>query len=159
PQVATGGISQLGPNFATLTGLINPEGETTAYFFQYGPTTFYGYQTFPAAVSRGHTGIAVAQTLTGLSQFTTFHYRLVALHGSVVSYGADQAFVTFASPRFGVRVGAGTRPRHDHFAPYVFTTTGRVHLPPSVAPSLGCAGNATVRFFLGRRDIAFSLVP
>jgi hypothetical protein len=41
----------------------------------------------------------------------------------------------------------------------VFTTTGRVHLPSAVPPSLGCTGDVTIGFFLGRRNVSFSIVP
>jgi hypothetical protein len=159
PDVATAGVAQLSANAATLTGVVNPRGEATTYFFQYGTTTGYGAQTAPLSVPAGGAAVSVAQTITGLAQYTTFHYRLVAQHGTVRSYGLDQSFVTFASPKIGVGVGAGTRPRHDHVAPYPFTTTGRVHLPSNVPASLGCAGSATVEFFLGRRSVSFSIVP
>jgi hypothetical protein len=159
PQVATGGVSQLGPNTATVTGVINPQGAATTYFFQFGLTVNYGSQTFGAVVAAGAAPVPVATTLTGLAQFTTFHYRLVAQHGSITSYGADQSFVTFASPRFGVRVPAHTSPRRDRFAPYVFTTSGSIRLPRSVPPALGCSGQVTVRYFFRGRNIAFALVP
>jgi hypothetical protein len=159
PQVATGGVSQLGPNTATVTGVVNPQGEATTYFFQFGLTVNYGSQTFAAVVPAGAAPVPVQQTLTGLASFTTFHYRLVAQHGSVTSYGADQSFVTFASPRFGVSVPARTSPHRDRFAPYVFTTSGSIRLPRAVPPSLGCSGQVTVRYFFRGRNIAFALVP
>jgi hypothetical protein len=160
PQVATGGASQLGTNSATVTGVVNPQGANTTYYFQYGPTTAYGAQTFAAVAPAGGAAIPVSQTLTGLAQFTTFHYRLVAQHGvGVPSFGADQSFVTFASPRFVPRMSARTKPGHARFNPYVFTTSGAVRLPSSVPPSLGCAGNVAIRIYFRGRDISFGLVP
>jgi hypothetical protein len=159
PAVATGGVSQLTPNSATLNGVVNPQGATTTYFFQYGTTINYGFQTFPMLVAATTAAVPVSQTLTGLSQFTTFHYRLVAEHGAIRTYGLDQSFVTFASPRFVSRLSARTSPRHDRFSPYIFNTTGTVRVPSRVPPSLGCAGNVTVRYFLRGRNIAFGLVP
>ncbi len=158
-QVFTGGVSQLGPNTATLTGVINPEGENTIYYFQYGLTTAYGSQTFAQLLPAGSVPLPVSYTLTGLAQFTTFHYRLVAQHGALASFGGDQSFVTFASPRFAPRISARTRPRHDRFKPYVFTTTGAIRPPASVPPSLGCGGSVTVRYFFRGRTISFALVP
>jgi hypothetical protein len=159
PAVATGGVSQLTPNSATLNGVVNPQGANTTYFFQYGTTINYGLQTFPQLVAATIAAVPVSQTLTGLSPFTTFHYRLVAEHGSVRTYGLDQSFVTFASPRFVPRLSAQTSPRRDRFSPYIFNTHGSVRVPSSVPPSLGCAGNVTVRYFLRGRNIAFGLVP
>jgi hypothetical protein len=159
PAVATGGVSQLTPNSAALNGVVNPQGASTTYFFQYGTTINYGFQTFPGVVAATTAAVPVTQTLTGLSQFTTFHYRLVAEHGSITTYGLDQFFVTFASPRFVPRLSARTSPRHDRFSPYIFNTTGTLRVPSSVPPSLGCAGNVTVRYFFRGRNIAFGLVP
>jgi hypothetical protein len=159
PAVATGGVSQLTPNSATLNGVVNPQGANTTYFFQYGTTINYGFQTFPQLVAATVAAVPVSQTLTGLSQFTTFHYRLVAEHGSIRTYGPDQSFVTFASPRFVPRMSARTSPRRDRFSPYIFNTTGTVRVPSSVPPTLGCAGDVTVRYFFRRRNIAFGLVP
>jgi len=160
PQPTTGGVSRLGPNTATLTGAVNPQGETTTYYFQYGPTTAYGSQTFSQLVPAGAAPVPVSFTLVGLQQFATFHYRLVAQHGSHPPVpGADASFATFASPRFVPRISARTNPRHDRFSPYVFTTTGSVRPPSRVPPSLGCAGNVTVRYFFRRRNISFDLVP
>ena len=78
PQVATGGGLAARGESATLTGVINPQGANTTYFFQYGTTTAYGSQTFAAVASAGTATVPVAQAVTGLAQFTTFHYRLVA---------------------------------------------------------------------------------
>jgi hypothetical protein len=159
PAVATGGVSQLTPNSATLNGVVNPQNANTTYFFQYGTTINYGFQTFPNLVAATTATVPVSQTLTGLSQFTTFHYRLVAEHGSIRTYGLDQFFVTFASPRFVPRLSARTSPRRDRFSPYIFNATGTVRVPSSVPPSLGCAGNVTIRYFFRGRNIAFGLVP
>jgi len=160
PQPTTGGVTQLGPNTATLTGAVNPQGQTTTYYFQYGPTTAYGSQTFAQLVPAGTALVPVSFTLFGLQQFATFHYRLVAQHASHPPVpGADASFVTLASPRFVPRISARTNPRHDRFRPYVFTTTGSVRPPSRVPPSLGCTGNVTVRYFFRGRNIAFDLVP
>jgi hypothetical protein len=160
PQPATGGVTGLGPNTATLTGAVNPQGETTTYYFQYGPTTAYGAQTFAQIAAAGSAPVPVTYTLTGLSSFTTFHYRLVAQHGAHPPVpGADLTFTTFASPRFVPRISARTSPRHDRFSPYVFTTTGAIRLPSRVPASLGCSGQVTVRYFFRGRNISFDLVP
>ena len=37
PDVATGGADILSDNAATVTAIINPHGQATRYYFQYGP--------------------------------------------------------------------------------------------------------------------------
>jgi hypothetical protein len=90
PAVVTGGASQVHPTSAVLNGTINPEGEATTYYFQYGSSTAYGLQTSPADAGSASGNVAVHSTITGLSTGTTYHYRLVAQNASGTSDGADQ---------------------------------------------------------------------
>ena len=160
PDAATGGPSQLGSHSATLTAVINPHGENTTWYFQYGLTPFYGSSTFGGVVPAGIVPVVVAQQIQGIESGTFFHYRIVAVHGSsTVTYGADATFLTFPSPRPVPRLRARTTPRRDRKASFVFTTSGTVSGPKFIPPALACSQNATVRFYLGKRQVAFSLVP
>jgi hypothetical protein len=160
PDVATGPVSALGSTFAKLTGIVNPQGETTIYAFQYGLTSAYGVQTFAGSVPAGHAPVAIAQDLLGLAPGTAFHFRIIALHnGSIVEFGSDQTFFTFPSPKPVPHVSAKTSPGRARSAPYVFSTSGRVRGPSSIPASLGCAANAVVRFFLGKHEITGTLMP
>ena len=47
-----------------------------------------------------------------------------------------------------------TRPRRDTRAPYTFTTSGKLALPPTVTPVLGCAGVVTVQIQAGRKTVS-----
>ncbi len=88
-----GGVSQAG---ATLNGRVNPETESTAYYFQYGPATTYGSRV-PAAgavVGSDATVHSVAQSLAGLAPNRTYHYRVVATNATGTSVGADRTFTT-----------------------------------------------------------------
>ena len=94
PAVTTSeatGVSQSG---ATLSGTVNPDGQATSYYFQYGPTTSYGTQTGPANVGSGTTPVAVHQAIYGLAPNTTYHYQLVAKSSAGTSYGSDQTITT-----------------------------------------------------------------
>ncbi len=159
PAAATGPVSLIGTSFADVTAAINPNGEATTWAFQYGLTPSYGVQTFGGVVPAGSSPVVVAQQLVGLAPGTTFHYRIVAVHGSVVQYGNDATFLTLPSPRPVPRVQASTTPHRDRKAPYVFTTAGVVIGPASIPQSISCWQNATIRFLLGKRQVAFSLVP
>jgi hypothetical protein len=160
PDAATGPSSQIGATFATVSAVINPHGENTTWAFQYGLSPSYTLQTFGGVVPAGSLPVAVVQQLQGLAPGTVFHYRIVALHGSsVVQYGADATFMTFPSPRPVPRVRASTDPRRDRSAPYLFTTSGTVSGPTWIPRYLSCFQNATVRFFLGNRQVGFNLAP
>lgn len=160
PGVLTGPATSLGSSTATLTGAVNPNGEATLYLFQYGLSSSYGQQTAPQAVPAG-VPTTVSSWLDGLASGTTFHYRLVGLHGTAVfSYGSDQTFVSYPSPRPVPRVLASTKPRRVRHRPYVFTTYATIVVPRSLPPAVACAqGDVVIRYFFGRREVGFSLTP
>jgi phosphodiesterase/alkaline phosphatase D-like protein len=109
--VATGSASGVGAGSATVAGTVNPNGEATTYYFDYGTSTNYGSQA-PASpdpsAGSGTTAQTESTTLTGLSPNTLYHYQIVATNASGTSDGTDQTFTT---------TGAGTPP----FQPVVAT--------------------------------------
>ena len=88
-----------------------------------------------------------------------FHYRLVAAHSnSPTSYGADEMFMTYPSPRPEPRVRGRTTPRRSRQRPYVLTTTGRVRGPSRIPATYARSGNVESKFFAGRRRVASTFV-
>jgi hypothetical protein len=160
PDAATGGTFQLGTNFATVSGVINPHGEATGWAFQFGLTPSLGYQTLGGVVPAGNAPVTVAQQLVGLQAGGLFYYRIVAYHGTTVTqYGNELTFLTYPSPHPHPRVPARTTPHHARTAPFVFTTSGRVIGPSFIPQALACFPNVTVRFFFGTREVASGLFP
>ena len=152
PGVSTGAATDVGPFSAALTGIVNPNGEATTWLFQYGLTTAYGSQTFAQTLSASSPPTTVSQPLFGIQPGSTFHFRLVALHGNtVVSYGNDATFMTEPYPRPYPHVGAVTTPRRVRHRPFVFTTFGTVTGP--YPASLQCNGTVTIRYLLGGRQV------
>lgn len=94
PAVTTSSPSDVGQTSATLSGTVNPSGQSTTYFFQYGTTTAYTTQTNATGVGSGTTPVGVHQAIFGLSPNTTYHYRLVATSSAGTTNGADQTFTT-----------------------------------------------------------------
>lgn len=159
PGVETGPATSLSANGATLTGAIDPAGQTTTYFFQWGTSPAYGQQTAPQSLPPGSAVQSVAASLQGLlAAGRIYHFRLVASHGAAAtSYGADSSFMTYPSPRPVPRVSARTRPHHARRRPFVLTTTGVLHKPAFEPDQYVCHGNVTIRFFRGRRQVRFTL--
>jgi hypothetical protein len=95
PSVITGSATTLTTNSATLNGLVMPEGDTLAAFFEYGLSTSYGstVSAQPGTVS-GNNLISVSVALTSLIPNTVYHYRCFATHGSHSYYGNDSEFIT-----------------------------------------------------------------
>jgi hypothetical protein len=98
PSAITGPVTTVGPTSATAGGTVNPGGQTTSWYFEYGTTTGYGSKTSTQSAGSGTGNVAVSATMSSLNQGTTYHYRLVATNGSGTSRGADGIFTTFGQP-------------------------------------------------------------
>jgi hypothetical protein len=98
PAVSTGGISSLGFSSVVLLGHVNPRGQATNYFFQYGRTRKYGSQSPLAPVGGGKTSVGVSQSVSGLQPVTVYHYRILAVSAGGASVGADRSFTTAKIP-------------------------------------------------------------
>jgi hypothetical protein len=109
PSVKTGNVSSIGQNSAVLRGDVNPNGASTTYYFQYGLTTSYGYNSGPRSAGHGVRTVAAARTVTKLASGTVYHYRIVATNEFGTSYGAGRAFKTAGHPPPGVITGAAGR--------------------------------------------------
>ncbi len=161
PLVSTGPATQISKNGATLTAVVSPNEQTTTYYFQYGTSTTYGSQTIAATTApAGATPVTVSASVQGLEAQTIFHYRIVALHANTSPQpGADGTFMTLPVHRPVPHIGARTSPRHAPHKPFVLTTIGSVHGPPWIPAVYDCRGNVSIRFLLGSRRIASTLVP
>ncbi len=98
PTAITGPVSEVRSTSATATGTVNPNGLTTSWYFEYGPTTAYGRRTATLSAGTGTENVPVSAALTGLTQGTTYHYRIVATNADGTSRGADGVFTTLSNP-------------------------------------------------------------
>jgi hypothetical protein len=106
PTVTTGAAAAITQSTATLTGTVTPNGAPVTYFFQFGPTTLYGFSTAATTATKKTT---VAVPIAGLAPFTTYHYKLVAQRGTAVYKGKDRTFKTKRQP-LGVSLVATPNP-------------------------------------------------
>jgi hypothetical protein len=81
---------------ATLNGSVNPNGHSTNVYFEYGPTTAYGFTT-PVHTQNGNISTSVSADISGLSASTTYHFRIVAVNGAGTHYGVDRTFTTLSA--------------------------------------------------------------
>jgi phosphodiesterase/alkaline phosphatase D-like protein len=95
PIATTGAATSVGPATATLNGTINAQNDSTKVTFEYGTTTSYGttVAAAPGTVT-GNIDTAVSNSLTGLTQGVTYHYRVVGQNAFGTTNGADMTFTT-----------------------------------------------------------------
>jgi hypothetical protein len=98
PVASTGNATAITPTSATLNGTVNPEGQATTYYFEYGTTTAYGSQTAMTSAGAGTSAVDVSATLASLAPNTPYHYRVVATNASGTALGSDVSFKTPKPP-------------------------------------------------------------
>jgi Ca2+-binding RTX toxin-like protein len=92
PAVTTGGATSVLPGTATLSGVVNPQGSSTDYHFEYGTSAAYGSSTPSVNAGAGTADVAVSAPLSGLASSTVYHYRLVATSPAGTTLGVDREF-------------------------------------------------------------------
>jgi sugar lactone lactonase YvrE len=102
PTVTTEGASGLGRCTATLEATVNPNGQDTHYYFEYGTTSTL-YDKFAPALPGNDAGLGtvpvhVSVVPTELMPSTTYYYRVVAGNSTGTSYGTEREFTTLFSP-------------------------------------------------------------
>lgn len=142
PSAVTGSASALGETEATLNGTVNPNGEATGFFFEWGTSGAYGHSTEELPAGEDHTGHAEAATLTGLAAGTVYHFRVVAKNASGTIPGADQTFATTSPPVPETTTTTTSAPPPVTSGPTVTTSTTPVVTP---APSPPIVGSPSLR--------------
>lgn len=80
---------------ATLRANIDPAGLATSYFFEYGAGAGeYSQSTPTKELPQGAEPEDVEETVTGLAEGATYHFRVVAENSAKVVHGADKVFET-----------------------------------------------------------------
>jgi hypothetical protein len=93
PDVTTNNASSIDQNNATLSGSVNPNGNTTSAAFDYGTSTAYGSSVIAGTLS-GSTSQAISATVHGLTCDTLYHFRARASNDGGLAFGSDVTFKT-----------------------------------------------------------------
>lgn len=100
PTATTEAATGITENGATLRGAIDPNGQPTSYYFNYGTTAGYGQKTSELSVGSDSVNHALSAALNGLAAGTTYHFQIIATYASGAStvLGGDRTFVTASPP-------------------------------------------------------------
>jgi subtilisin family serine protease len=129
PTTATKAATAVARTTATLQGTVNPHGSATAYQFEYGTTTAYGTKIpiSPEGVGSGLSDVEVNQALSGLSENTTYHFRVTATSVAGIVHGKDATFDTQGPPsattEAAIEVGATEARLEGSVDPHGLPTT------------------------------------
>ncbi|HXS46548.1 MAG TPA: hypothetical protein VN756_03695, partial [Solirubrobacterales bacterium] len=101
-------VTDLEPTTATLAAELNPEGDETTYFFEWGTSESYGQST-PTETLPGSEfdSEAVQEALSGLIPNTTYHFRLVATNHCKPSEPSVQCTAVGPDTTFTTRPAVG----------------------------------------------------
>jgi hypothetical protein len=107
PSVGGASFSDVGSSSVRLHADVVPGGVPTSFFFEYGPTSGYGFVTPVESVGAGLTPVDVSVPVDGLVPDTGYHFRVVATSSDGVTPGADGVFSTLPVGVLGLPDGRG----------------------------------------------------
>jgi hypothetical protein len=94
PTTVTLGPTAVTNEGASLAGQVDPNGQATAFTFEYGTSTSFGSISPVVELDNADAVEPVAATLAGLAPDTTYLYRIVATNPTGSSTGAVMSFTT-----------------------------------------------------------------
>lgn len=100
PSATTGGASSVNTSSATVSGSVNPNGQATMAWFEWGTSSTLSNSMSTAAqsVGSGTSAQTVSANLSGLAAGTTYYFRVVAQNSAGTSRGGVQSFTTAQVP-------------------------------------------------------------
>lgn len=97
PLANTGSAKDVGQTQATLVATVTPRGSATSVRFDLGTSASYGLQSSSKDVGNGTDPVTVEIPVQGLTQNTTYHFRVVATSDGGTVNGADATLKTAAT--------------------------------------------------------------
>jgi hypothetical protein len=108
PVVVPASPAAVNSTSASFSGSVNPNGQATTVFFQYGidsryrpgggTAVIYDQSTAPQSLPADSAVHAVAASASGLVPNALYHVRLVASNATGTAFGPDQTFTTPTGP-------------------------------------------------------------
>ena len=96
PTTTTSSANSITSNTATITGVVNPNGSDTYFWFQYGTSSSLSgsVATSQQDLGAGTTGSTISANLSSLTSNTTYYYQVWARNGAGTAHGGILSFTT-----------------------------------------------------------------
>ena len=94
PAAFTGIVTSISALSATLAGTVNPNGNATTAWFEYGPSPALGLKTAPVAAGSGFSAVIESAAVTGLKPATTYYFRMAGSNATGTTRGQIFNIVT-----------------------------------------------------------------
>lgn len=94
PTVGTDAETHVSNTTAIVTGLVNPNGAQTSYWFEYGRQTSLGSKTNNQSIGSGFSTISTPGYITNLNPNTGYFFRLIAKNSFGTVTGMTYNFTT-----------------------------------------------------------------
>ncbi len=105
PMIEGESFSGVGSSNATLSAQIDPNGSSTNYYYEYGPTEAYGSRTPEVSLGEGESALPATAHLEGLAANSEYHFRVVAVGEAGTEHGGDMTFRTLPVTPLGLPDG------------------------------------------------------
>lgn len=106
PSATTGRVASRSRTRATVTGSVDPHGQETAWFVEYGRTRRLGRSTRAQTLGAAQGALPVRAELRSLRPGRRYHYRIAATSSAGTVYGARR---TFKTPKRNAKRSRGAR--------------------------------------------------
>jgi plastocyanin len=107
PSVTTEAATSVSETGATLNGFVNPHGQATTYWFEWGTSETYGNETTHESAGSDTLNHAKSAPLTGLEPETTYHFTMKANNTTGTTKGTDHTFRTPGLPTVTTKPATG----------------------------------------------------
>ncbi|MDD4931060.1 MAG: hypothetical protein PHG66_02795, partial [Candidatus Colwellbacteria bacterium] len=94
PEVTATGTTRISDNSVYLNGVVDPNGNYTEYWFEYGIGNDLSNTTSRNGIGSGTSGSSVSRSISGLSSGTTYKFVVKASNSRGVSTSASYSFTT-----------------------------------------------------------------
>ncbi len=103
PSVTAESFTDVGSSSAVLHATVEPGGNSTSVFFEYGPSSSYGNTTGVQSAGNGSTPVNVQAAIENLTPDSTIHFHAVTTsNGHSTGTGADTSFNTLPAAIHGL---------------------------------------------------------